>query len=312
MVLPNPTRCPDCDNFAAESAGAGKGEVKVCLECGLVWSIGESDEEQYSQQEMDLEYLTEEENMELRSLEDMDSRSADFTPCPLCSSDRIVQLVKIDGNLAGRCLCRECGCEFKVLDNQEEEEWEDEGENVHGVIETCPHCNAPNSIQAYGGAVWCERCWLDPDQMDQDSPDIAKLYKNGIKRALEKDVGLLKADRPYGEFIREKCGPHCDYANPCPQTAGNLINCFREYLSEEEEDIEIVGKRKRGRKGKNKQKTQNLIRNHNRNRKKNYKIKASKVAFSCSKGGLLEKMVLYGTTDPDTEQPGGTGSQSGA
>jgi hypothetical protein len=31
-----------------------------------------------------------------------------------------------------------------------------------------------------------------------------------------------------GDFLRNYCGPHCHYANSCPQTTGNFAHCYNE------------------------------------------------------------------------------------
>ena len=300
MTIMNPVQCPDCASYETGMLGEG---VQLCQGCGMVWAPGS---EFYNQLELgDGDWVPYEEN---RCLEDIDPESEDPVLCPLCKSEDIVGLVDISGDLAGRYMCRECACEFSILEGTEND---DEEEDVHGVITVCPHCMSVDSIQMYGDNEWCGDCWLDPNDLDQDSPEIAKLYKGGIRRALEKDVKMLKPEKLYGKFVRQECGPHCSLAKSCPQDAGNLIKCFKEEFSSEEEDIETVGKRKRGKKGKGRKenKFQNRVRNHNR---KAHKHTPSKVAFFCSKGGLLEKMILYGTANPDTEQPGNTGSQSGA
>jgi len=293
VTIMNPVQCPDCESYNTGMMGNG---IHLCQGCGMVWTPG-SFYNQYHQGELDLS------NYEDPIFEDIDTGSEDFTPCPLCSSKNIVGLVDISGDLAGRYLCRECGCEFTIYEGMDDED--DEEDNVHGYVTVCPHCMTADSIQIYGEIEWCGECWMDPNELDQDSPEIAKLYKGGIKDALERNVGMLKPGKSYGKFVRQECGPHCSFAKACPQDTDNLIKCFNEEL---EEDDELVGKRKRGKKNR-KNRSQKQIMKHNQ---KAHKYVPSKVAFFCSKGGLLEKMILYGTTDPDTEQPGNTGSQSGA
>jgi hypothetical protein len=272
----------------------------------MVWTPGDFYNQKSQRDLADLDFTGYPE--EGYAVEDMDPACDEFTACPLCGSDNVVGLVDYSGDLAGRMMCATCGCEFSVLEGVEEAEGLEEEESIHADILVCPHCASVDSIVAYGDTEWCGECWLDPNNLDQDSPDIAGLFKGGIKRALLNDVKMLGVGRSYGVFVREECGPHCSLAKSCPQDTGILIKCFKEELSSEEEDNEIVGKRKRGKKSR-KNRSQKQVRNHNR---KAHKHVPSKVAFSCAPGGLLEKMILYGTTDPDTEQPGNTGSQSGA
>jgi len=273
----------------------------------MVWTPGSFyNQEEYSQGELDLDDQAAEFLGGSGAVEDIDPGNEDFTPCPLCSGENIVGLVDISGDLAGRYLCRTCACEFTIYEGMEDVD--DEEEDVHGFITVCPHCMAADSIQIYGENEWCGDCWLDPNELDQDSSEIAKLYKGGIKSALEREVPMLNPGKVYGKFVREECGPHCSFAKECPQDTDILIKCFNEEYRSGEEDEKIVGKRKRGKKSR-KNRSQKQIMKHNR---RAHKHVPSKVAFFCSKGGLLEKMVLYGTTDPDTEQPGNTGSQSGA
>ncbi|KKM17223.1 hypothetical protein LCGC14_1677930 [marine sediment metagenome] len=301
MAIMNPVQCPDCQCYETEMLRKG---VYLCQECGMVWAPGDF----YGRRRQDglnLYDATQSPNDENRCLEDIDPGSGDPTPCPLCRNEDVVGLVDILGDLAGRYMCRKCACEFSVLEGGGSG---DEEEDVHGIIAVCPHCMSTDSIQIYGDNEWCGECWLDPNELDQSSPEIAKLYRGGIKRALEKDVWMLRPELRYGKFIRQVCGPRCSFAESCPQDTGIMIRCFNEELSSEEEDNEIVGKRKRGRKSR-KNRSQKQIMKHNR---KAHKHVPSKVAFLCSKGGLLEKMILYGIADPDTEQPGNTGGQSGA
>jgi hypothetical protein len=154
---------------------------------------------------------------------------------------------------------------------------------------------------------------LQPSELEQPSIEIAPLFKGGIKKALEKGIPLLQAGRGVGEFVRKECGPHCTFAKNCPQALGNLAKCFNEERHADEEDSENLGKRKRGKK-KREKKGQKKTRPHFRQQhnRKSYSTGPPKVAFFCSRGGLLEKMILHGNTNPDTEQPGNTGSQSGA
>lgn len=273
----------------------------MCSGCGMVWEPGKF-EEQYAQQELDLDYVGDDGG--LYALEDADVDDPDFQPCPLCSSSNIVGLVNYSGDLAGRYMCRTCACEFTIHEGGLPEDEDDEEENLHAALLVCPHCAAINTIDCYGDNEWCNECWLDPNELTQDSPDIAKLFKGGIKHALERDIPLIKAEKPMGKFVRQECGPHCTYAKKCPMEVGNLVKCFREEFSSEED----VGKRRRGKKKNRKNRVQNLVKKHN----KKHRHGPPKVAFFCAKGGLLEKMVLYGITDPNTESPGNTGSQSGA
>jgi hypothetical protein len=280
--------------------------IHLCRGCGMVWTPGEF-YNQKSQIEVDLDFAGY--DGESFALEDMDPACDEFTACPLCGSDNVVGLVDYSGDLAGRMMCATCGCEFSVLEGMDAEA--EEEENIHADILVCPHCASVDSIVVYGDNEWCGECWLDPNELNQDSESIAELFKGGIKRALGKDVPMLRFGKSYGNFVREECGPHCSLSKSCPQDTGILIKCFQEELSSGEEDSQIVGKRKRGKKGKGRRrnKLQNQAGNYGR---KGHKHVPSKVAFSCAPGGLLEKMILYGTRDPDTEQPGNTGSQSGA
>ena len=304
-AIMNPIQCPECESY--DTGPIGEQEAHLCRGCGIVWSPGKF-EGQYSQEELDIGggYYTGDILGEVEVEEEEDSER-----CPLCSSGRTIEMVEFCGAGAGRILCQSCGCEFSVRTYQEEEE---EPENLHESLPTCPHCAEVDSIGAYGSYEWCTSCWMPPNEPDQESPDIAKLFKGGkghIGEALKRDIPMLQAQKPMGKFIRQVCGPHCSFSVTCPQKIGNLVKCSREETNREDE--ESVGKRKRGKKGKGRKKNKfrNKIQRHNQ-RSQNWHKAPAKVAFFCSKGGLLEKMVLYGTTDPDTEQPGNTGSQSGA
>ncbi len=294
-----PIRCPDCrDTAHPVSDGA-----YLCRGCGMLWSPGEF-QHQYSVEEFDLDYGDEEGDR--GALEDLDAGSDDFIPCPCCGGRRVASLSDLGGELRNKYFCRNCGAEFSLADGSDDAE-----KSVSRNTMTCPHCRSLDSIATFGDIEWCSVCWMDPNDPDQSSPDIAKLYKGGVERVLLKDPKMLNPHRPMGAFLRKECGPHCTLAEICPQTTTIFIQCFKEdTLFRAGKESEAVGKKKRGgkRRGKNKN-LQNHIYKHNRQRHIN---KRPKVAFYCSKGGLLEKMVLYGTTNPDTEQPGNTGGQSGA
>jgi len=267
-------------------------------------------------------------DVEEAALEDANPDTSYFTPCPLCNSDRIAGMVNQSGEVTHEHLCQTCGCQFSVHvtdpdgndDMDEEEEDRCRGrcrssheEKIRGLITACPHCAGVETIKAFGGYEWCTVCWLRPDELDQPSGELARLFKGGIRKALEKGIPILHAQKSVGKFVRTECGPHCTFAKNCPQTLGNLARCFNDERNEfgyEPEDSENVGKRKRGKKKKGKKSNkQHYRQQHNR---KTYNIGPPTVAFFCARGGLLEKMILHGNTDPDTEQPGNTGSQSGA
>jgi hypothetical protein len=224
------------------------------------------------------------------------------TPCPVCSSKKTVEMLNQNNECSGKCYCRTCGTQFSILREGDSTTGEEEEESTERDV--CPHCQSVDSIDVGGGFdEWCIVCNLDPAEVDIPGPSIGHLYKGAARKLLLRDSPIVRADRPYGQFLRYECGPHCTYSDQCLQELGNLRRCSLEDVLDFEHQESGVMSKRRGKRGKRKKKDWNT-------RKQTYNAGPPKVTFFCAKGGLLEKM--YGPDNSNPEQPGNSGAESGA
>jgi hypothetical protein len=279
VSLKDPVECPSCGNH--NTCASNLSDVLVCVDCGLIW----------------------EPNDEAKGCSQQGVSSLEQVTCPVCQG--LDTAPKVEGCMVKEnChVCFTCRTTFYDSIGEEEEE-------IDGTILICPHCAEIDSIQAFGGVEYCDECGLDPGDLDQDSAAIARLYKGSLREKLSQNIGLLGPTRLLGQFVRQHCGPHCISAKSCPQKASELIKCFRKDSSNLREGIDPMGRGKNGKKGKGQQQQPQGRFSRLRNRCSTYR--APEVAFACSKGGLLEKMVLHDASDSDKKHSGNTGSQSGA
>jgi hypothetical protein len=122
----------------------------------------------------------------------------------------------------------------------------------------CPHCESIDAIHAYGGEEVCHICGLDPNDTAIPARELAHLWKKRTPdmdedEKLIREIMLIENAnkeerfRPIsniGNFLRTVCGPHCTYADECPQTTKNLSRCFREERATEEDVMSKRGKGK--------------------------------------------------------------------
>lgn len=182
--------------------------------------------------------------------------------CRSCHSDNI-SLAPDYGSLY--YLCHQCGKIFIPEDdddlfeseitafvsgNQIEETCEEESEKES----ECPHCKDESSvILMYGMEECCSNCGLDPNIEEYESPEISHLWKMRTKECSENEMLISEVlvktdplrfnpDTPIGKFIRSKCGPHCPYAESCPQKLRNLYVCYKE---DGEKNLLNMGKKRK-------------------------------------------------------------------
>lgn len=150
-------------------------------------------------------------------------------------------------------MCLTCGA--YPSNDTEITEHDVDGEIIATYV-VCPHCDELVEIGLEGDRELCPKCMLDLNEYDLPSRDIAHLYKGKIREILEKNK--LGPSSLLGKFIRTECGPHCNYKDKCPQSAGNLTICRREYVEdssheagEPTESAQMSRKNKNRNKGKN-------------------------------------------------------------
>lgn len=200
------------------------------------------------------------------------------------------------GNLI---FCHECGI-FMCLQDQEEEEYADF--ELSASFVSCPHCKTVNEIQVAGGDEWCSGCGLDPNTPDYPTEQLASLWKedSGIRNFMER--GIPKTTTRMYRFLTTFCGPHCTFADECPQSTENFSTCLKE---EAEEDPMLlrgetkVGSKKKRRKRERKLEVQRIER------------EKKKAVIEFSPSGWYAKVMKHNETeDPpkSTHTGGGSGT----
>jgi hypothetical protein len=119
-----------------------------------------------------------------------------------------------------------------VVQDEEEVEEEEADTTLSASFFSCPHCRTVNEIEIAGGEEWCSGCGLDPSERDLPSEQLASLWKEGagIRKSMER--GIMKPTSRMYRFLTNFCGPHCSFAEACPQSTGNFAKCFREEVLE--------------------------------------------------------------------------------
>lgn len=148
-------------------------------------------------------------------------------------------------------ICHDCG----ILFPQEEVSRTRE---ISAHVMKCPHCESIDAITVWGGEEHCNICGLDPNDLDLTARELAHLWKKRTPE-MDEDQNLIRelmlipnangeprfaANSKIGTFLRTMCGPHCVYAEKCPQTTKNLARCWREERATEEDDMSKRGKKK--------------------------------------------------------------------
>lgn len=132
-----------------------------------------------------------------------------------------------DDDYAGNLVfCHACGIFMAIQDQDEEEEYADL--ELAASFVSCPHCKTLNDMQVAGGDEWCSACGLDPSILDYSTEQLASLWKedSGIRNFMERGIPR-PATRMY-RFLTTLCGPHCTFAEDCPQSTGNFSTCLKE------------------------------------------------------------------------------------
>jgi len=122
-------------------------------------------------------------------------------------------------------------------DEEEPEELEVEDSfEVSASFLSCPHCRTVNEIQVAGGEEWCGGCGLDPNRTEVPPEELAHLWKDGsgIQETMKRGIPKSTMARLY-RFLTNFCGPHCCFAEECPQATGNFTKCFREEVIESDD-----------------------------------------------------------------------------
>ena len=150
--------------------------------------------------------------------------------CPTCQSSEVGTSPFTSDYFV---VCHDCGEIFEA----DEAGAASTASEVAANLAICPHCETIDEVTVYGDQEICDSCGLDPNRDDYSPEEIAHLWKprsedNDPKgNSLISEVLLRGRGKPgtrLGNFIRGFCGPHCNFAEQCPQTAGNLATCFNE------------------------------------------------------------------------------------
>lgn len=214
--------------------------------------------------------------------------------CPECGSEKLGGLSNIVENGGNSVLCHDCGVWMQIgtVDKFE----------LTAFLFVCPHCKTTGALEEMRGEEWCSRCGLDPNIEDHPASTLSHLWKKGsaIQRLLQSETSLVAPDRNLGKFLRTYCGPHCPFAEDCPQEAGNLVTCYRE---------EYPNKPIGGDMGRKSRKARKLRRLERRLEREAISKAGQKALVQCAGAGWFEK-VLYANS-PCPEQAGDTEAGSG-
>jgi hypothetical protein len=170
-------------------------------------------------------------------------------------------------------ICHECGG-YMILDNK----------HVSNNYRKCEHCETVGEITTDGGEEWCGSCGLDPSE-EIDTYRLSVLWKEGseIRRIMNEGKSGLGAGKSVGDFLRNFCGPHCNFADKCDQTVKNLVVCHKEYkLNESESEM--------SKKSRERRKEERA-----RARPNTYKEKPKQTMVQCAKSGWFERHIVNGT-----------------
>jgi len=149
--------------------------------------------------------------------------------CPGCGSTKLEE-GKSAGMETNSRICHGCGVFMITPDPCTNKENQLTEALVNANLVSCPHCKSVGQIEEAGGEEWCSNCSLDPNVKSYPASQISHLWKSGsdFRKCLDRDIKTLQPGRRMGDFAREFCGPHCEYAKVCPQTVKNFVKCFRE------------------------------------------------------------------------------------
>jgi hypothetical protein len=227
--------------------------------------------------------------------------------CVRCQSDNLSGKPLIDdGNTL--ITCNACGTWMAIPEQEGEETDEIElgYAEVSASFQTCPHCKNVDAITVYGGEEVCQNCGLDPNKEDYPSEEIAHLWKEGssIRGFLER--GRCRPTSNIGTFFRKFCGPHCTYAEDCPQDTKQFQTCYSEsrndvlritspHLLQIEDEFDM-GKRRQ----KNRRRKQRAAQKEAEQRKTS--------VFVCRTGGWLERYLRINHETSRKEGASATGS----
>lgn len=122
--------------------------------------------------------------------------------------------------------CYICGV-IMVIQDQEEDAGDLE---ITASFTSCPHCNTLDEIQVANGEEWCNGCGLDPNKLDYSTQELSTLWKKGSGIRAFMGRGVPKTTSRLYRFLINFCGPHCVYAEDCPQSTKNFTICMKEEI----------------------------------------------------------------------------------
>jgi hypothetical protein len=231
--------------------------------------------------------------------------------CPDCGAENIGGQLALMFEESNTVLCNHCGVIMVIRDEEECEEDRTQGRcsdhEVSASFMVCPHCKIANGINIAGGEEWCNHCNLDPNREDYTSKNLAHLWKLGSQMRASMSRGRPGRKTKWFEFLTTKCGPHCNFANDCPQTGRNFVVCYREEYQEGpdspwfSEEGEAVGKGRR--KNRKRREERKRIRAEN-------KLKEAAV-LQCAPSGWYERNLKHRNETPNPQESTHTGGGSG-
>lgn len=216
--------------------------------------------------------------------------------CPQCKSENLTWQELGTGDNVIKC--HSCGIWIRPQD----ENREPETSIVSASVLSCPHCREVGEIQIAEGLEWCAGCGLDPNQEIYPSDEIAKLWKEGskIREMMEADIKALQPPTKMGTFLRSNCGPHCTFAESCPQSAANFAKCYNEYR---EDTLGILVERDMGKKNRHhRQQQQFKVSKKERKRiAREEALRKKRALFMCSAGGFFSARLSRTKESIETE-----------
>ncbi len=200
--------------------------------------------------------------------------------------------------------CSSCGI-VMVLEEPLDDEKEPVADfEVSASFISCPHCLTVNEIHVAVDEEWCSACGLDPNCTDYPPERLSHLWKedSGIQESMKRGIPKNTMSRLY-RFLTNFCGPHCAFAESCPQDTGNFVKCFQEEVIESDDPDLLHVERGTMGKGKNKRKRAERRQEQERIRKER-----ERAVLVCSGSGWYNKRYCNEAKDPQESTHTGSGS----
>ncbi len=222
--------------------------------------------------------------------------------CPECAAENFdgAQMMLFDEG--GTVVCVSCGATMILREDEEE------APETSVSFSACPHCCTIGEVRDWGGWERCQACGLDPEREDYGPQDIAHLWKEGtgIRGFMERGIPKRRTSTMF-EFLTGFCGPHCSFAESCPQEIDNFTSCRREEFKHGNQGLlQIESMTVSKRRGRNHRK-------ENHQSREGFTPPSKDVAvFECATGGWWDERTMKKHHEiEDPQRPTNTRSGSG-